>query len=391
MNGLWAVWLACVKPVDLGALEPSSGASLGAMRGPVAALPAPGQRVDRVMFGSCAQQEEPMPILRHVQPGETDIFVMLGDNVYGDDKRGDGRLEGLRAAYAALAVQPDFRAVSSAVPILPTWDDHDFGKNDAGAEFEYRSYSEALFESFWGVESPDPRATRAGVYGGWVFGPEGERLQLLLLDTRFFRSELRSKRRWSLRKGRYRESQSESQDMLGDEQWAWLEAQLARPADLRVIVSSVQVLATNHGWERWGQLPAERDRLLALLHAHPNTVIVSGDRHWASVYRDETGLTELTTSAINRPAKHRIREAGIHQITLPFTEVNLGALEIDWPNKTAHLILLDENGVSQADIAVQIRDQSDESMGSEGSQMMVPLHMPPGNDDDGPGSQRSPQ
>lgn len=353
MMGFWAVLMACAKPVAVGALEPSGGASLGALRGPVAALPAAEQRIDRVMFGSCAQQRAPMPILRHVQSGETDIFVMLGDNVYGDDTRGDKLLPELRKAYATLALQPDFRAVSKSIPILPTWDDHDFGRNDGGAEFEYRTQSESLFESFWGVEPPDPRARRAGVYGSWIFGPEGERLQLLLLDTRFFRSPLQSKRRWSWRQGRYRESQAETQDMLGDEQWAWLETELARPAELRVVVSSVQVLATKHGWERWGQLPTERERLLRLLHSHPNTVIVSGDRHWSSVYQDETGLTEMTTSAINRPAKHRIRETGVHQLTVPFGEVNLGALEVDWPNQTAHLIILGEDGLSRADIPVQ--------------------------------------
>ena len=356
MMGFWTVLMACAKPVAVGAIEPSSGASLGALRGPVAALPSAEQRIDRVMFGSCAQQSEPMPILRHVQPGETDIFVMLGDNVYGDDTRGDALLPELRKAYATLAVQPDFRAVSKSIPILPTWDDHDFGRNDGGAEFEHRTQSESLFEAFWGVEAPDPRARRAGVYGGWIFGPEGERLQLLLLDTRFFRTELRSKRRWSWRKGRYLESQADTQDMLGEEQWAWLEAELARPAELRVVVSSVQVLATNHGWERWGQLPTERERLLRLLHSHTNTVIVSGDRHWSSVYQDETGLTEMTTSAINRPAKRRIRETGVHQLTVPFGEVNLGALEIDWPNQTAHLIILGEDGRSRADIPVQFQD-----------------------------------
>ena len=39
--------------------------------------------------------------------------------------------------------------------------------------------------------------------------------------------------------------------MLGAAQWAWLRAQLLQPAELRLIVSSVQVLAEGHGWEGW--------------------------------------------------------------------------------------------------------------------------------------------
>ena len=101
-----------------------------------------------------------MPILRHVDSAETDLFVMLGDNVYGDDLHGNPLLPELRRAYGALAIQPEFRAISSTIPILATWDDHDFGQNDGGAEFEHRAQAEELFEAFWGVEAPDPRAKR---------------------------------------------------------------------------------------------------------------------------------------------------------------------------------------------------------------------------------------
>ena len=53
--------------------------------------------------------------------------------------------------------------------------------------------------------------------------------------------------------------------MLGAAQWAWLRAQLLQPAELRLIVSSVQVLAEGHGWEGWDNLPLERTKLLGLI------------------------------------------------------------------------------------------------------------------------------
>ena len=55
--------------------------------------------------------------------------------------------------------------------------------------------------------------------------------------------------------------------MLGDAQWAWLEAALRRPADVRLVVSSVQLAATGHGWECWNMLPRERARFFALVEA----------------------------------------------------------------------------------------------------------------------------
>jgi hypothetical protein len=42
---------------------------------------------------------------------------------------------------------------------------------------------------------------------------------------------------------------------------------LRQPADVRVIVSSIQVLPDDHRFEKWGNFPAERRRLLALIRA----------------------------------------------------------------------------------------------------------------------------
>ena len=93
--------------------------------------------------------------------------------------------------------------------------------------------------------------------------------------------------------------------MLGAAQWAWLRAQLLQPAELRLIVSSVQVLAEGHGWEGWDNLPLERTRLLDLIDqtAAGGVIFVSGDRHVGALYQRPTGaayaLYEITASGIN--------------------------------------------------------------------------------------------
>ena len=81
--------------------------------------------------------------------------------------------------------------------------------------------------------------------------------------------------------------------MLGDAQWAWLEAALRRPADVRLVVSSVQLAATGHGWECWNMLPLERDRFVRLLatvgsetggRRGNGVIVLSGDRHVGGIY-----------------------------------------------------------------------------------------------------------
>lgn len=348
--------LSCApKPVAVPPVGPAMGVVVRE-RGDVADLPADGERISRIAFGSCADQTSPMPILATLLGTEPDLFVFLGDNVYGDARAGDGSLPELRSAYGDLARHPDFRNLIRTVPILSVWDDHDFADNDGGGSFPFKENAEAIFEQFWADSPTDSRSDRPGVYSSWNLGPPGERVQFLLLDTRFFRSELTRKRKGQFMKsGRYVESKADEQDMLGEAQWQWLESQLNQPADVRIVVSSIQVLAEKHGWERWGLLPEERTRLLNLLHTKDNVVIVSGDRHWASTYRDETGLTELTTSAINRPSQHRFTETGPLQFSRPYVDPNYGEITIDWENRTMQMSVRDVAGHSVVQVPIDIQ------------------------------------
>ena len=79
----------------------------------------------------------------------------------------------------------------STIAHLATWDDHDYGKNDAGAEFAGRHEARRLFLQFWNVPLADVRHQREGVYHGQTLAPSGQRTQVILLDTRFFGSSLK--------------------------------------------------------------------------------------------------------------------------------------------------------------------------------------------------------
>src|ERR671935_24702 len=73
--------------------------------------------------------------------------------------------------------------------------------------------------------------------GASLLGPEGKPLQVILLDTRYFRSPVK-------RSGRTVVPNTDpGATILGPAQWEWLERQLREPADLRLIGSSIQVVA----------------------------------------------------------------------------------------------------------------------------------------------------
>jgi len=178
-----------------------------------------------------------MPIFKTITAQRPDLFVFLGDNIYADTADKDV----MRAKYAKLKNNAGFARLMQACPILATWDDHDYGVNDGGADYPQKVESQRIFVDFWRDPPNSPRRKRPGVYDAKVFGPEGKRLQVILLDTRYFRGPLKKgERRVG---GPYFPSNDKSITMLGEAQWKWLEQQLRVPADVRIIASSIQCVS----------------------------------------------------------------------------------------------------------------------------------------------------
>jgi alkaline phosphatase D len=324
---------------------------------------APLTEIRRIALGSCDRQDKPQAFWDTIDATDPQLFLMICDNVYGDPRwTGDAELSTLRAAYAQLAQAPQFQAFRERVPMLAVWDDHDFGFNDGGAAFAFREWSETVFETFW--NSSDAVRARPGVYEAHTFGKPGRRLQIIMLDTRFFRSPLQ----WpdsdasATMPGRYVPDPSSEATMLGQAQWRWLEDQLRQPADLRLVVSSVQVLSEAHRWEGWGLFPRERERLLAALvrRSGGGLVLLSGDRHAAGLYhlddvREPAGFHELTSSSLNAPGSSDMaaREPDPRRNGPLFDQENFATLDIDWPTRSVTLSIRDEEGEGLAEETVR--------------------------------------
>jgi alkaline phosphatase D len=144
------------------------------------------QPISRIAFGSCVQQGRPQPIWEAINEQKPQLFLFLGDNIYADTLD----IDVLKAKYAQLGREPGYIKLRQACPILATWDDHDYGKDDAGAEYPKKKESQQVFLDFFGDPPDGLRRKREGVYGAYIFGPEHKRVQILLLDTRYFRSPL---------------------------------------------------------------------------------------------------------------------------------------------------------------------------------------------------------
>lgn len=289
----------------------------------------------KIGFGSCIRQDKDQPIWRAVNRAKPEIFVFLGDNIYGDSED----MSVLEAKYEKLNSNEGFATLRKNSNILATWDDHDYGVNDGGLEYPKRAESQAVFNDFWKVSKDSPRRKREGVYDSVIIGEKPHRVQFILLDTRYFRTRLKGRPGGKTdRLGPYIADESDDSNMLGDAQWKWLGEQLAKEAEVRIVATSIQAVAAEHGWETWGTFPKQRQKLFDLIAEKKaaGVIFISGDRHLAEISKETEEvaypLFDLTSSSLNQPSGSTINktEPNKRRLGENYLEVNYGTITIHW-------------------------------------------------------------
>ncbi|SEL70821.1 alkaline phosphatase D family protein [Nonomuraea pusilla] len=365
-------------------------------------LPAEGPR--RLAFGSCRTSvpHDPAYVLTHGhdvlrayaralqspegkwREGEwPDLLLLLGDQVYADSPSPQ-MLEFIRARrdtaprneiadfeeYAELYRQawsdPDIRWLLSTVPTAMIFDDHDL-RDDWNTSQPWRERMArtpwwrrrvvAGLGAYWiyqhlGNMSPDERAAdpllrtlgEGGDGGGaldafaekadaepgsnrWSYARDLGHTRLVMVDTRCARQLTPGDRR-----------------MLDPEEWAWLQEQVAAPAERLVIGSSIPFLLPEgvHGvqnWNealcdgRWGPLARRlseafrqafdlehwaafrrsfEDLARLLVRAGRPVLILSGDVHYSYLARaDRAPVHQIVCSPIRNPLSRVLRWANV--------------------------------------------------------------------------------
>lgn len=284
-----------------------------------------------VGFGSCLKQNGSLKIFDAIKNEKIDLFLMIGDNVYGNSDNKD--LSELRGAYKKQ--KQNFKKLNLNFPIEAIWDDNDYGLNDGGKEYPYRDLSKELFLDFWEIPANDIRRNRPGLYNQLSFTLDSLKIQIVFLDTRYFRDKLSASDNPGAKgKERYIPSTDTSLTMLGKKQWGWLKNILKKKTDVQIIVSSIQFLASGHGWESWNNLPHEKNKMEEIIDelGLDNIIFISGDRHRGGLYKKLTKsdniIYEITSSALNAPYPGE-EEEGLYRIGDTFKSENYGVINID--------------------------------------------------------------
>lgn len=317
-----------------------------------------------ITFGSCGQENKPQPILQQVADIRPDFFIYLGDNIYGDTYD----MNVLKAKYQQLAAKPEYQALQKSTRVLATWDDHDYGWNDAGRHYPFAKESKDIFLDFFNEPKDSRRRKREGIYTSYVYDFGSRKLQIILLDTRTFRDDLRTYRGELHRQSRYFypldyfPHQTTDSTLLGAQQWQWLEAELRKPADVRIICSSTQFAIEFNGYEAWANFPHEQQHMLDLIQkTRANGVLfISGDVHYAEISKiqPENGypIYDVTSSGITSTWYFAAPNA--NRIEGPVMENHYGKISIDWKpaDPLIRMEAIDVTGNSRFEYTVRLSE-----------------------------------
>src|SRR3954470_6372614 len=188
-----------------------------ALAAPILRAEDAGQPLQRIAFGSCNRDYKPQPLWKPIRECKPDLWIWLGDIVYG--KATD--LKDLERRYRTEKNHDGYRSLRRESRILGVWDDNDYGISDGGKENPNKVQSETLLLDFLDEPPDSPRRRQAGVYASYTFGPPGQRVKIILLDTRY-----------------NRDKPGPNADILGAEQWQWLESQLSATDSTVTLIGS---------------------------------------------------------------------------------------------------------------------------------------------------------
>jgi alkaline phosphatase D len=292
--------------------------------------------ISRIAFGSCQSQDKPLDILQKVVAHQPDLFIYLGDNIYGDTDK----MCVLKKKYRKLAKNNNFKALRESTPIIATWDDHDYGQDDIGKYYPKKKQSKKIFLKFFKEPKDSDRYDHEGIYTSYEYQVNGKTLQIILLDCRTFRSDLipyngslkgDTNYRYHLD---YSQNMRSDSTMLGATQWKWLELQLQKPADIRIIGSSTQFATQYNGYEAWANFPFEQLRMLEMIRTNKanGVFFISGDVHYSELSKlSKTGfypIYDLTCSGITEEWK--FATPNMYRVGDPVMQNHFGIIDIDW-------------------------------------------------------------
>lgn len=283
--------------------------------------------ITSISAGSCFKVKGDMPAaMSRVISQKPDLFLWLGDNIYADTTD----MSVMRTKYDDKKRNADYkRFLAANIPVMATWDDHDYGANNDGKHYPKRVESQKEFLRHYDVPAYDPRHNNIeGIYSAKIAGPANESAHVITIDARYHRSPTFSS---------YGKCEGDNSTILGSAQWAWLQSEFNKKSEIKIIASGIQVLPplyqqrskssycaygdgkkfnealanlgeaqmSGTSYESWAEMPQQREKLLRMAQKSVNdgnakaVIFVSGDQHWGELLQKDMPASTEHGSAVS--------------------------------------------------------------------------------------------
>ncbi len=288
-------------------------------------------------------------LLKHAARENADFNIWLGDNIYLFENHWKSK-QNIVLRYIQYRKKKNLPAFLKARPNYAIWDDHEFGPNDSGREFEGKERTLEMFKLFWG----NPSAGTPNIPGTF-FSLKKNNTLFLFLDERYYRTM---------------EDFSQGKVFLGEKQLQWIEQEIKKyKPRLLIVLSGSQVL--NDQWKSknvWSFFEEEQEKFFEILHRNEisNVIFFSGDRHRGEFLKDEEKLGfpiyEITISPLTsfiryawltpKAEKHNPKRIGklMHFY-------NYAVCEVNWTTKTPYVLVEIKNrrGKTKRNLRIPLR------------------------------------
>lgn len=298
-----------------------------------------------IAFGSCNKHTLENYLWDDVRKEQPDVWIWGGDNIYADT----ADIDVIRSMYEKQQRISGYKKLSSKIPVIGTWDDHDYGINDGGEEWVAKEGSQQAFLDFMNISPESPRRVQEGIYTSHIFAMPSGHVKIIVLDTRYFRTPLT---RDTTGNKKYIPNTYGVGTILGETQWDWLENELRNSrANFNILVSSIQFLSNEHGFETWGNFPHEVARMKDLIVASgaKGVIFLSGDRHISECSKSNLKdlsypLIDFTSSGLTHTYKDYKGEPNPYRIgEVVFTE-SFGLVKLNLSARAARFQIIGDEG-----------------------------------------------
>ncbi|MGI9547243.1 MAG: alkaline phosphatase D family protein [Flavobacteriaceae bacterium] len=307
-----------------------------------------------IAFGSCNKHTLENHLWDDIIKVKPDLWIWGGDNIYADTDD----IDVISSMYNAQKNVAGYSKLRAEIPVIGTWDDHDYGINDGGEEWSAKDASQQALLDFLDVPDTSAVRTQKGVYTSHSYKMRNGQVKIMVLDTRYFRSPLTPD---PTGKKRFIPNTFGDGTILGEVQWQWLAEELRNStANFNILISSIQFLSDKHGFETWGNFPHEVSRLKELIvdSGAKNVMILSGDRHISECSKAKIEglaypLIDFTSSGLTHAYKDYSGEPNPYRMGQVISTESFGLVKLNLSSNSASFLIVGDQSQTLAEFEQQ--------------------------------------